>query len=153
MADDEDALTGMVRRYLPQSGDDALAELLVRLAGVPAVAVSGATAPRRRDGAPRSPATSAPASSPTSISRSSRSATISASRRRGQNLGRLPRAQQVARVDGRDVLAGQPVGKLARLFAARLVERRVGVPLEAALAVPVRLAVSNEQELRHGDLG
>ena len=44
-------------------------------------------------------------------------------------------------------------GEGARLLASGLVERLIGMALKAPFAVPVRLAVSNEQQLGHFVLG
>ena len=69
--------------------------------------------------------------------------------RRGDDLGRLVRAPEVARVDRVERRLAQLLRELARLLAAGLVERRVGPALPAALAVPVGLAVPREEERRH----
>ncbi len=71
---------------------------------------------------------------------------------RADDLGRLARPREVARVDRVERLARELVGKPARLLAAVVGERPVSVPLQAALRVPVGLAVPNEKELRHGGL-
>lgn len=64
--------------------------------------------------------------------------------------GGLVRASEVARVDGVEVLAGQLVGEGTRLGAPGLVEGRVRVTLDAALAIPVGLSVAGEEDPRHG---
>jgi hypothetical protein len=71
----------------------------------------------------------------------------------GQDLRRLARAAQVARVDRVDPCAGKRAREHTCLFAAELVERRVRLALDPAVAVPVRLAVAHEQDRRrrHGD--
>src|SRR5215210_5379522 len=56
---------------------------------------------------------------------------------------------QRARVDGRDRLLLQGFGQLAGLLAPALVQRDVGTPLPAPLAVPIRLAVATEDDLGH----
>jgi len=67
--------------------------------------------------------------------------------RGGDRLGRLARAQQVARIDGGERPRAQPQCGLAGLLEALLVERRVELPLEAPLAVPGSDAVPDEDEL------
>src|SRR5436305_703016 len=58
--------------------------------------------------------------------------------------GGLLRAPQVARIDRRDRLAGECGCEVGRLAPSELVQRRVGVTLPAAGAIPVGLAVSDE---------
>jgi 3-oxoacyl-[acyl-carrier protein] reductase len=65
------------------------------------------------------------------------------------DLARLARSPQVARVHRGDRLAPQRLGELAGLPAAGVVERLVGEALVAALAVPVGLAVAREEDRRH----
>ena len=66
---------------------------------------------------------------------------------RCEDLRSLARARQIARVD--DVRHVQRAGELTRLLAAAIVQRRVGVSLPAMVAVPVGLAVANEEQRRH----
>src|SRR5690606_19393629 len=61
--------------------------------------------------------------------------------------GGLLRAQQVAAGDVVDGLAGQAQAEPARLLVAGVVEGNVDVALEAQLAVPVGLAVADEDEV------
>ena len=64
-------------------------------------------------------------------------------------LRRLARAGKVARIDRVDSLGGQIGRERARLRTTGVVERRVGVALEAPVAVPVGLAMPDEEKLRH----
>ena len=92
-----------------------------------------------------------PDQEPTSISRRPGSAIDRHAVRRGDDLGRLVRAPQVARVDGVERRRRASCSaSAARLLAAGLVQRRVGPALPAALAVPVGLAVPCEEDRRHG---
>src|SRR5207344_3456634 len=59
---------------------------------------------------------------------------------------RLARTDEIARVDGDDPVAREPVRELGGLASAGLVERRVGVPLPAADPVPVGFAVAGEKQ-------
>jgi 3-oxoacyl-[acyl-carrier protein] reductase len=70
----------------------------------------------------------------------------------GDDLRGLERAPERARVRRREALAGKRVCERLRLPAPGLVERDVRVPLEPALAIPVRLSVPHEDEgrRRHG---
>src|SRR5437660_7330302 len=61
---------------------------------------------------------------------------------RAGDLRGLVGAAKVARVDRLEALAGETHRQLARLGAAGVVERRVGVSLPATLAVPLGLAVA-----------
>jgi hypothetical protein len=63
---------------------------------------------------------------------------------------RLAGTGEVARVEQVDPGPGQVRRQQRRLRAARVVERPVGVPLPAALGVPVGLAVAGEQDPGHG---
>jgi len=63
-----------------------------------------------------------------------------------QDLRRLLRARQVARVDDVDVT--QLTRKATRLLAPEVVQVRVGMALPASVAVPVGLAVAYEQKGR-----
>src|SRR5947199_394272 len=65
-------------------------------------------------------------------------------------LDRLERAAEVARPELADRLACERLGERLRLLAARGRERRVAVPLDAAVAIPVGLPATDEVELRHG---
>ena len=67
----------------------------------------------------------------------------------GDDLRRLVRAPEVARVDGGERRRAQLVGQLSRLFSTPLVQRRVGPALPPPLAVPVGLAVPCEEDRRH----
>jgi hypothetical protein len=67
----------------------------------------------------------------------------------GDDFGRLDRALEVARVHRDDVLVSKLRGESARLLAAALVQRGVRLSLPAALAVPVRLAVTGKEQCRH----
>src|SRR5262249_9072006 len=63
------------------------------------------------------------------------------------DLGRLPRARQLARVDAVDAV--DLLGVICRLSPAVLVEVRVRPPLPAAVAVPVGFAVADEEKRGH----
>ena len=72
----------------------------------------------------------------------------------GDDLRRLHSPREVTRVHGSEGRRREPLGKLARLCPTNLVERRVGVPLEAPVAVPVGLSVPRQQDRRrHGGYG
>jgi len=62
---------------------------------------------------------------------------------RGNDLGGLACAGQVARIDHADVPV-ELIGQRTRLFATQVVEARVGPALPAPVAVPVRFTVPNE---------
>ena len=62
---------------------------------------------------------------------------------------RLAGSREVARVEQVDASPGQMRTEQPRLVTAGVVERSVGLPLPAALAVPVGLAVSGEKDHRH----
>ena len=62
--------------------------------------------------------------------------------RRRDDVRRLARPGQVTRVDHVDA-AVELLGERAGLLAAEVVQTRVGAPLPAAVAVPIRLAVPN----------
>jgi NAD(P)-dependent dehydrogenase (short-subunit alcohol dehydrogenase family) len=68
---------------------------------------------------------------------------------RTDDLGRLEGASQVARVDRVWRLVLERLGEALRLLAAELVQRRVGVSLEPAVAVPVCRPMSREEDRRH----
>jgi hypothetical protein len=65
-------------------------------------------------------------------------------------LGGLERPPQVARPELADRLGGEGLRQRPRLLAARGGERRVAVALDAAVAIPLRLAVADEVDPRHG---
>src|SRR2546430_1265548 len=67
--------------------------------------------------------------------------------RRSDDLRRLERPPQRARIDRGHLLAGERFRELRRLCPPELVERRIGVSLEAALPVPVCLPVPDEEQL------
>ena len=71
----------------------------------------------------------------------------------GDDVCRLARSHEVARVDRGDPVAGEPVRKLCRLASAGVVERGIGVSLPASDAIPVGLAVACEEDPRHASLG
>jgi hypothetical protein len=73
--------------------------------------------------------------------------------RLGNDLRRLPRARQVACVDGVEPDIGDSRRELARLRATVLVQRLVVPALQPTLDVPVRFTVSREQDRRPRDLG
>jgi hypothetical protein len=66
----------------------------------------------------------------------------------GDDPRRLCRAAKRARVDGVETLEAQDVRELEGLASSGLVQRRVGVTLVPVLAVPVGLAVADEDERR-----
>jgi hypothetical protein len=67
-----------------------------------------------------------------------------------ERLRRLERAAEVARPELADRIGGERLGEDARLLPAGRRERRVAVPLDATVAIPVGLAVADEVEPRHG---
>ena len=64
-------------------------------------------------------------------------------------LGRLPRPNEIARVRGLELRGRELDGKGPRLLDAGGIERHVGVSLDAVIAIPVGLAVPHEQDLGH----
>jgi hypothetical protein len=69
---------------------------------------------------------------------------------RGDDLRGLARPAEVARVDRGHLLPRELVRERPRLLAAAVVQGRVSVALPASAAVPIRLAVADEDERRHG---
>jgi 3-oxoacyl-[acyl-carrier protein] reductase len=69
--------------------------------------------------------------------------------RLGHERRGLVRSAEVARVDRVEWFTGEGARELSRLLAAPLVERWIGVALEAPLAVPVGLAVADEENRCH----
>jgi 3-oxoacyl-[acyl-carrier protein] reductase len=67
----------------------------------------------------------------------------------GDDARGLVRTLEIARVDGVEGLVRELVGERLCLRAPGLVHRRVGVTLNAALEVPVGLAVPHEEDRRH----
>jgi hypothetical protein len=67
----------------------------------------------------------------------------------GDDLGGLQGASEIARVDAGESLAPQLFGERARLRSAAVVEGRVRVALPTSLTIPVRLAVTGEEQRRH----
>jgi hypothetical protein len=67
-----------------------------------------------------------------------------------ERLRRLERPAEVARPELADRLGSESLGERLRLLAARGRERRVAVALDAAVAIPLGLPVTDEVELRHG---
>ena len=65
----------------------------------------------------------------------------------------LERAVQRARVHRGELLTGERRCQLSSLLPPELVQRRIRMALETALTIPFRLAVPNEQDLRHRGLG
>jgi len=68
----------------------------------------------------------------------------------GDRPGRVERAGQIAGVDRVHSRAREVLGESASLCPPSVVQRRVRVPLDAVLEVPVRLAVAGQQDRRHG---
>lgn len=68
----------------------------------------------------------------------------------GEDLAGLAGAPEIARVHGGDRLVAKRRRELPGLTAAGVVERAIGVSLVAALAVPIGLAVANEEDRGHG---
>ena len=66
-----------------------------------------------------------------------------------KDLRRLTGAGKVARIDRVDPVSGKPVGELTRLAAAVVVQRPVGVALQPAGSIPIRLAVANKKQRGH----
>jgi hypothetical protein len=69
---------------------------------------------------------------------------------RRDDLRRLPRPGEVARIDDVDV-AIELLCERPGLLTAEVVQPRIGAALPAAVAVPVGLAVANEEEGGHAD--
>ena len=148
MADDDDAAFGMLGHDRRERRKDALCELLVRLPAAPAVLA--APPPVERAGVERLDVGVRKALPFADVDlaelRSRNDGHVEA---RADDLGRLARSAEVARIHGIGALAGELLGERARLCPSVLVQRRVGVALEPLLDVPVGLAVANEEQLRH----
>ena len=67
-----------------------------------------------------------------------------------QSGGRVARTLQVARVDGVQGFVGQGLGQTRGLLPAALVQRDVGVALDARGHVPVGLAMADGQHAGDG---
>ena len=116
-----------------------------------ASAPGGPPSTRRRTRPGRARPKSAPPSFP-SPSRAGRDrARPEGPSRARDDLRRLAGADEVARVDRLELLVGELLGEPSRLPAAVVAQRPVGVALEAAVGVPVGLAVANEEERGHAD--
>src|SRR5258708_760024 len=143
MADDANALAGMSRGDLAQARDDARVEVVVRLTLLPApaalVPVASSLGKALFDLRPRKALPLADVDLAQRRVRQDRDAEA-----RADDLRRLAGAGEVARVDRVDSLAGELVRERARLLAPELVQRLVRMPLEAALAVPIRLSMPHE---------
>src|ERR671935_154073 len=150
--DCDDPFAVVVNREFLQRPEHALAHLLVGFAVVPAAAVLEPAAELLR----KAPLDLVPGQR---LPRADVDLAQALDRRRrqtvalGDRLRGLERAQQRARIDGCDLLIRERRGELGRLLPPELVQRGVGVALEAALAVPVGLAVACEKDLRHWRLG
>ena len=143
---------GCSRDDPPHCCDDPLAELVLRLAGLPAVPrLVPRLSPIRVALLDLRPGEALPLAD-VDLAQLAQRDNVGAEARR-DDLRCLARPREVARVDELDRLAGELGRERVRLLASRLVERRVGVALEAPLAVPVRLAVPHEEQLRHRRLG
>jgi len=68
---------------------------------------------------------------------------------RSDDLRRLSRAGEVARVDRGHAVVGQLVAQRGGLSTAEIVQRLVGVPLKPSRRVPVGLAVTDEEKRGH----
>jgi 3-oxoacyl-[acyl-carrier protein] reductase len=146
--DDRDSPGGMGGGQLEDGGQDSLAQLLVAFAQLPSVAERDPPGVRvwvtpldlrsreplpladvdfsePRVGADRQP------ECPT------------------DDLRRLERTAERAREHRFETLVRQAPGELGGLLAAAVVQRRIGVTLKAVVAVPVRLAVADEQHRGH----
>jgi 3-oxoacyl-[acyl-carrier protein] reductase len=66
-----------------------------------------------------------------------------------EDAGGLVGTDEVAGVNGIDLLAGELGRQPPRLGAPRVVEGRIGVSLDTAVQVPIRLAVAYEEDRRH----
>src|SRR5262249_53651033 len=66
----------------------------------------------------------------------------------GADPRRLARAAEWTRVEGCERLSAKELGEPPRLLASRTVQRLVGVALDAALTVPVRLPVPDQDDRR-----
>src|SRR3954447_3988617 len=67
----------------------------------------------------------------------------------GGDLRGLLGPGEVARVDGLELFIGELSDQAASLLTAGLVERAVGVALQAPAQIPIRLAVAHEEDPRH----
>jgi len=145
MGDAEHVISCMATAEVEQRGDDACRELLVRLAVRP-------TGSPRDVGSLREPRPDLVHGHALPVADVDLAESLELLRLEPQLLGndpsRLARASQRARVDRAQAFGAQDVSELASLPASGLVERSVGVPLEAALAIPVGLAVSDEDDRR-----
>ena len=65
---------------------------------------------------------------------------------------RLAGTRKIAGVDRQELVAVELLGELLCLTATVVVQRPVGVALEAPLGIPVGLAVANEKQGRHDGL-
>jgi hypothetical protein len=72
-------------------------------------------------------------------------------RHRGDRLGRLEGALQIARVEAGERLTDQAAAQPLSLPAALIGKGRVGLALDAVLEVPGGLAVADEKQARRPD--
>ena len=151
VCDHEDRPFGMLGGNPLDGADDPLRQLLARLAVVADLPAEPARVPlgeslldlRAREAGPRADVDLAQ----TRILDDGEPQPV------GDDTSSLARAQQVARVDRGDPVAGEPLGELGRLGSTSVVERGVGVALPAADAVPVGLAVACEEDAASRELG
>ena len=134
MRDDEDASVGMSLGDSPQRAEDPFLVRLRRLADeLDPIALHG------RQPFPRSPVLLAQVG----VEHDRQPEPLA------DDLRRLARAGEVARVDRLELLAGELLGELLRLTPAVVAQRPVGMALESAVGVPVGLAVANEKQGGH----
>ena len=130
-----------------QSSDNASTELLERLAVVPAVAVlEPAGIAARKTLLDLVPRQARPRADVDLLERGVANR-LDAELRRQDCCG-LGGSTQRARVQSRETFHAELARQRSSLSPARIVERGIGVPLEAVLAIPVRLAVPDEDEGR-----
>ena len=130
-----------------QFRNDALAELVVRLSVVPAVPVAQpAGIAGRESHLHLFPGQPGPGADVDLLERFDPNGLQPQLRR--EDLRRLLGATQRARVDGREARAPQLGCQPTNLRSTRVVEWWIRVPLEAVVAIPVRLAVPDQDDGR-----
>jgi 3-oxoacyl-[acyl-carrier protein] reductase len=143
----QDGLVRVPGTDVQQSSNNAPTELLVRLAVVPAVPVlEPACVDVRETLLDLVPRQARPRADVDLLQRFVGNR-LDAELRRQDCCG-LGGSTQRARVQGREALVAELGRQGSSLRATRVVEWGVGVPLEAVLAIPVRLAVPDEDEGR-----
>jgi hypothetical protein len=138
--DDENAFAVVAGGELPDRLYDALAQLLVRLAVVPALLAGDPARVRVREALLGLRSGQAGPGADVDFAELRKLADGQAARL-GDDLRRLEGSGEVARVDGVELEVGKPLGELPGLLASPLRERPVRVPLPAPGPVPVAFAV------------